>query len=178
MTEPNYKDIASREPSTLHEAFVKWIKRNTGKAIDPEAAALALRLHPHFRVSDEYNTTREKLRDSRQAETDAAHRRAQERLAARIADAEAKAAELKAKFDADALGTPAKPVRAKAKAKAASKPKATRPKAGTKPAVTPPATRAAGKDADEATVTSIKRPARARRSSQAPAADEDDDDPF
>lgn len=150
---PELKAIADREAHPLHEAFAKWIKRNTGRSVDIDAMALALRLHPHFRESGDYQAARDKIAAARDAEAAAAHQRAQDRIAERLAKIDAAAAELRAKLE----GRPA--AKPKTKAKAAPRRK---PAKAVEPA--PPAL-------EDAPPVDDARPARARRGRTAPIED-------
>jgi hypothetical protein len=185
---PDFKEIAKRDPHAMHEAFVKWIKRQTGVATDLESVAIALRLHPHFRVSDEYKAARDEQQTKREAEAQAAAARRTERTQARLDKLKAEAAALEAKLKGEP--TPEAP-KAPAKTKSTRKPRA--PKAETPPTGTPadevPATakpqrgRAAAKAraaAKDATVTDIatQSRSRARRGRDAAVATDRDDDDF
>jgi hypothetical protein len=154
------KEVADRPANLSHEAFVKWIKKETGYEADLDSVTLALRLHPHFRTTDVYTGAREKLRAEREKEAAAAHARAQAAIAERLRKADEKAAALRAK-----LGETPEPVkRGTAKAKAVAKAPRTRKPAT--PKVTPEPT-----PEPEQTV----KPTRVRRGRpQSPAVDEDD----
>jgi gamma-glutamyl:cysteine ligase YbdK (ATP-grasp superfamily) len=168
VTDKAMKEVADRPANSLHEAFAKWIKRETGYDADVDVVTLALRLHPHFRTTDAYKAARAALQAERQAEEDAAHQRAQDRIAERARKLEEQAAALKAKLTA--VPDPVKKGTEKAKQVAKAKPKApAKPAAPSKPKA--PARPKAKKDDDN--VTPI-RPTRARRGAQTPAVDEDD----
>ena len=133
---PELKKAVSREPSAIHEAFVKFAKKNAKVDLDVAQVAAVLRLHPHFRESDEYLGTREKLRSARAAKADAAHQRASERTQRKLARLEAEAAAARAKLE----GKPAPVVKGtKAAVKATTKPKTVSKPRSAKPATPAPA---------------------------------------
>jgi hypothetical protein len=171
VTDKAMKEVADRPANSLHEAFVKWIKRETGYEADLDAVTLALRLHPHFRTTDAYQAARAAQQAERQAEEEAAHQRAQARIAERARKLEEQAAALKAKLsvvpDPVKKGTEKAKQVAKAKPKAPAKPAVpAKPKAPAKP-------RTKKDETEDATVTNL-RTTRNRRGAQTPAVDEDD----
>lgn len=179
MTAPDYKSIASKEAGPLHTEFVKWIKKHTGYATDLDSVVLALRLHPHFRTTEDYAKIRDEMRVERQAAEAAAHQRGLQRAQERLDKLRAEQAALEARIRGEAAPEAA-PSPAPTKPKRARKPaaKAEAPKPAAK-GLRGRSAKAAAKAAEDGSVTEIGR-ARTRRERPAAAAvvTHADDDEF
>lgn len=138
-SKPPLAEVADREPTWRHNAFVDYLTEQTGVDVDPKSVQLATTLYKPFVDSEHYAIAAQAQADAKQAAQDAKAAAAEQKVRDRAAKLAAKAAEVLA-----AAGLSAEPVDevgAKRTAKKASAPaasKAPAKKAAPKPPPPPP----------------------------------------
>jgi hypothetical protein len=87
-------DVADREPSWRHNAYVDYLTEQTGVDVDPKSVQLATALYKDFVGSEHYAAAAQAQDDAKQARLDDKASAARQRVLDRAAKLQAKAAEV------------------------------------------------------------------------------------
>lgn len=134
-SKPPMADVADREPSWRHNAYVDYLTEQTGVDVDPKSVQLATTLYKDFVGSEHYANAAQAQEDAKQARLDTAAEARKQKVLDRAAKLQAKAAEVLAAAGLDS--EPVDEMAAKRGAKKATPAKKAAPPAPPKPPAPP-----------------------------------------